>query len=233
MQQIRHYSFDLWYTLIRSNPEFKKQRALYFHQHFNAPQRPLDEIEQAFREVDLMCNSINEKTGQNIDAEEMYLMVIYKINRGHEIFESIDTTSLYHEMEKLVVQFCPSVFNDQTTGCLDKLCQAEDNTLNILSNTAFIKGKTLRKVLDHLELSKYFQFQIYSDEVGFSKPHPAMYKLLLEKVFSIRKNDNISSQEIVHIGDNPVADIMGARAAGIQALQINTNETLIHHLFPL
>ncbi len=33
MQEIKHYSFDLWFTLIKSNPKFKEERAKFFHRN--------------------------------------------------------------------------------------------------------------------------------------------------------------------------------------------------------
>lgn len=68
MSSYRHYSFDLWLTLIRSNPAFKQKRTEYFHQNFNYSHKSIDEVALAFRQIDIMCNTINEKTGKNIDA---------------------------------------------------------------------------------------------------------------------------------------------------------------------
>ncbi len=101
MVSIKHFSFDLWFTLIKSNPSFKKERALIFFKEYNTKSKPLIEIESVFRRIDFMCNSINEKTGKNIDAEEMYSMVLYEINDGKDILESTDLKKLYLSLENL------------------------------------------------------------------------------------------------------------------------------------
>lgn len=230
MRHIKHFSFDLWFTLIKSNPTFKKERALYFHKHFNSHNKALQEVETVFRTVDLMCNNINEKTGKNIDAEEMYLMVIYMINDGTSAFANIDTADLYSEMEQLIINFPPSIFNEQTKVCLQKLKEKSGVTLSILSNTAFVKGSTLRLILKEIEFAQYFDFQIYSDETQVSKPNKEIYRILLEKIVEFR-DFNIALNEIIHVGDNPVADILGAKAIGINAFQVNTNNKLISNLF--
>ena len=231
MDHIKHYSFDLWFTLIRSNPLFKKERANFFFNNFNSLNKTIEEVENVFRQVDLMCNAINEKTGGNIDAEEMYLMVIYNLNNSHIPFNNIDTGSLYHEMEQMILKNIPVIFNPQTPSTLHRIKQNTNTTINILSNTAFIKGSTLRLVMDKLDLAQYFDFQIYSDEVGASKPNTEIYNVLLKNIYNTRKEDNIGLNEIMHIGDNPIADIHGARLVGINAFQINTNDKLITHLF--
>ena len=222
MNNIKHFSFDLWLTLIKSNMTFKKERSKYFFKNFNSLSKSIEEVEFIFRNIDLKCNSINEITGKNIDAEEMYLMVIFYLNGTIKPFENIDLTSLYIEIEKLFFEYSPILFNNETQNCLDKIKQNTSNTLNILSNTGFIKGKTLKKVLDNLEISQYFNFEIYSDEIGFSKPNLKIYNNMIFEVLRLR-NQTISLNEIIHIGDNYNADILGARNAGIKAFQINSN----------
>jgi putative hydrolase of the HAD superfamily len=141
MGLFKHYSFDLWFTLIKSNPEFKKERAKYFHKNFNFNNKTLNEVETIFRNVDLMCNSINEKIGKNISAEEMYLMVLYQINEDNKYIGDINLQELYTEMETMFFNYPPSIFNFQTIEVLHSIKQFK-NTTNILSNTAFIKGST-------------------------------------------------------------------------------------------
>ena len=82
----KHYSFDLWLTLIKSNPAYKQERTRYFYQRFNTKHKNLAEIAVIFRQVDLMVNAINERTGKNVDADEMYLMIISMINDYDFIF---------------------------------------------------------------------------------------------------------------------------------------------------
>jgi putative hydrolase of the HAD superfamily len=80
--------------------------------------------------------------------------------------------------------------------------------------------------LDNLGISQYFDFQIYSDELGLSKPNIKIYHHLIDNIKTIR-NDNILMDEIIHIGDNYTADILGAKTAGIKSFQINSNEFTI------
>jgi putative hydrolase of the HAD superfamily len=230
MNLYKHYSFDLWMTLIKSNPSFKKERANFFEKNFNYKNKSIEEIASIFRQVDEMCNSINEKTGGNIDAEEMYLMVINIINDYTNPFQNINVNELYNEMECLVFKYLPVVYSEQTKKVLTTLKESGENSLNVLSNTAFIKGRTLREVLKRIELDSYFDFQLYSDEEGMSKPNKELFQLMLRNVSQNRK-EKIDLKEIIHIGDNPKADIWGANLAGINSLLINSNnETIIRLL---
>lgn len=231
MNNIKHFSFDLWSTLIKSNTNFKKERTLHFYKHFNSLNKSVEETKTVFRTVDLMCNATNERTGKNIDAEEMYLMVIYLLNDSFAPFGTLDLEVLYQDMEQLILQYRPVLFNTQTIDSLKRIKDNPNHTLNILSNTAFIKGVTLRKILIGLELTPYFDFEIYSDEVGLSKPNAEIYEVLLAQIRNIRKDNNISLDQIIHIGDNPIADIQGAESFGMKAFQINSNNKTINNLF--
>lgn len=228
MPSYQHYSFDLWLTLIRSNPEFKARRAQYFFERLNFSNKPLDEVLRVFRQVDLMVNHINEKTGKNIDADEMYLMVISMINGTHECIADVDIDGLYTRMEELLFNYLPVVYSAQTIDVLAQLTSQGNSTANILSNTGFIKGVTLRKVLKQLGLDEFFAFQLYSDEAGYSKPHPQFFKLMFEGAQKL--HPGITQAGIIHIGDNKLADIAGAQACGFNTLLINSTQQTITNL---
>ena len=226
MALYQHYSFDLWLTLIKSNPSFKIERAKIFFNKFNSKKKSLEEVQWIFRQVDLMCNAINETTGGNIDAEEMYLMVISMINDHQIALKEIDIAGLYEEMDLLLFEHLPCVYCTDTKEVLEKVKEQQGTTLNILSNTGFIKGRTLRRILGMIELSHYFDFQLYSDELGMSKPNKYIFQELLKNISEIRKMQ-VNPVSVIHIGDNPVADIEGAKAMGIESLLINSNQTSI------
>lgn len=224
----KHYSFDLWLTLIKSNPAFKMERAKYFHAHFNWSKKSFEEVSLVFRQVDLMVNAINEKTGKNIDAEEMYLMVISIMNNYATDFGSIDIEELYQEMDVLILKHLPEVYCKESIHVLRQLKES-GSTISLLSNTGFIKGKTLRKILNVLELDSLLDFQLYSDEVRLSKPNQQFFQLMLDKI-DRNKHIDLNLQDIIHVGDNPWADVKGAEKIGIKSLQINSNDLSIGHL---
>ena len=225
-----HYSFDLWLTLIKSNPEYKLERTRIFHRDFNPAGKSIEEVAKAFRTVDLMCNAVNEATGKNIDADEMHLMVISFINDNQFNLYEIDTAKLQADMETLVLSRMPVIYSPVTIEVLDHLKQKGGCTMSLLSNTGFIKGATLKKILVELKMDQYFDFQLYSDEVGMSKPNPALFNLMLQHIKQVNPEKDITLNNIIHIGDNPKADVGGANTAGIKSLLINSNNQSIFTL---
>lgn len=223
----KHYSFDLWLTLIKSNPQFKVARTAYFFKHFNAAHKSIEEVGQIFRQVDLMINAINEKTGKNVDADEMYLMVIALINNFNNNFKLIALDDLHRDMEKLLFTYPPVLYSNETLNVLAQIKAKPSVTTNILSNTGFIKGKTLRNILNHLGIAEYIDFQLYSDEVRMSKPNQNFFKLMLKEANQYQK---LNAADVIHVGDNQNADILGAHAVGINSLLVNSNHQTISHL---
>ncbi|MDG6907274.1 MAG: HAD family hydrolase, partial [Nitrososphaerota archaeon] len=75
-----------------------------------------------------------------------------------------------------------------------------------------------RSVRVHMEktwdMAKYFNFMILSEEVGFNKPDPEMFKLALDKA-------RIDPSEAWMIGDRVDADIGPARGLGMKAIRVS------------
>jgi putative hydrolase of the HAD superfamily len=225
----KHYSFDLWLTLIKSNPTYKQERTRYFYQKFNAKHKSITEIGVIFRQVDLMVNAINERTGKNVDADEMYLMIISMINDYDFNFHDVNLQEIDHDMEQLVFTHMPLLYSDSSLTVLEQLKSTGLSSTNILSNTGFIKGKTLKKVIKHLGIDQFIDFQLYSDEVRMSKPNAGFFQLMLDTI-DREKHTELLLKEVIHIGDNPHADVRGAEAMGINSMLINSNHLSISNL---
>lgn len=230
MPYYQHYSFDLWLTLIKSNPDFKAERAKYFHKHHNAFNKSEDDIAKIFRRVDLMVNAVNEKSGKNIDADEMYLMVINFINDDKANLDDVDMLHLATQMEDLLFSYPPQLYSAVTFGALQSLKKNSGGTFSLLSNTGYITGKTLRKVLALHQLDDFFDFQLFSDEVNMSKPNRDFFTAMLNNIGIVNPGKNIPLAAIVHVGDNPKNDILPAEAIGIDSLLINSNKNTILNL---
>lgn len=203
----QHFSFDLWLTLIKSNSEFKLKRAVLFKDFFHI-QEDINTVHRVIKYYDDSCNSINEVTGGNIDTFEIYALILnqFKINYNLEILKDF-----YIETEKLFFDYPPEKINNDLHVLLNRV-HSEGKSASILSNTGFIKGTTMRRFLNDLGILQYFKFQIFSDEVNFSKPNDEIFKIMLSNI-----DENIPLDKIIHIGDNFNADYKSAINFGINA----------------
>jgi putative hydrolase of the HAD superfamily len=219
----KHFSFDLWLTLIKSNPHFKNERSHFIHENYCSKSRSVADVSSSFRKVDLVCNAINEKIGGSISSDEMYAMVFCEIFQSTDCLVDVDFKALQIEMEKLFFQFPPLFLNAQTLDVISSLSQRDYLTMSISSNTGFIEGRVLREYLRNIEIDTFFNFQIFSDEVNLSKPNSCFFEVVLQKVREIRNELNLISQHVLHIGDNPIADVWGAQGMGLSTFLVLEN----------
>lgn len=206
-----HFSFDLWLTLIKSHPEFKAKRVELFSSFFNVD-KPIAEVAKVVKYYDDLCNSINEIAGGNIATFEIYLLILNALNVSVNHLDKERLDWFYQKSEDLFLEYSPVVIFENIHEVFDEI-KNRGKTINILSNTGFIQGKTMRKFLINENLDQYIDFHIYSDELNCSKPNP----LVFQEVKNNIKNQDLQLHQILHIGDNPIADYKGAKDFGFSA----------------
>ncbi len=88
-------------------------------------------------------------------------------------------------------------------------------SLGILSNGF---PRVQESKLSRLELHSYFEYKVYSEDVGVAKPYPG--------IFSEAANiSNSKPTETIYIGDSYENDIVGAKNFGWQAIFFNPKKT--------
>ena len=90
---------------------------------------------------------------------------------------------------------------------------ARGYTLAVVSNTMRTPGVVLRKLLERYGLLRFFKHTTFSDEVGIRKPAPDIFALSLRAVGG-------EPSTAVHVGDDVMLDVRGARAAGMRAIHL-------------
>ncbi|MEG0529114.1 MAG: HAD family hydrolase [Bacilli bacterium] len=207
-----HFSFDLWMTIIKSNPEFKPKRTILFKEYFSID-KSVEEIDKTIRYYDNLYNLISEKTGNHIEREEIFLLILNVLGKNVELINSEDIDDFFIKSDILFLENRPQIIWKEIPSILEKITDL-GKTANILSNTAFIHGNSLREVLKSLNLEQYFTFMIFSDEVGVSKPNIKIFEYLYENTQKIKQ---LEKSKIIHVGDNIKADYEGALKFGFDA----------------
>jgi HAD superfamily hydrolase (TIGR01509 family) len=98
----------------------------------------------------------------------------------------------------------------QTHGLLDSL-RERGLRLGLVSN-AFDPGWLLRRDLEQMGLAERLDVAVFSSEVGKRKPHPAIFERALREL-------EISPERALFVGDSLAADVAGAKALGMTAVQ--------------
>lgn len=139
--------------------------------------------------------------------------------RETSIIDIILTTfkriNIQHDSLKEIVS---GVFNEVITsqkyywypGAKETLRYLNQNgyKLGLISNTHWPFRERARE-----EYASLLDVITLSYEHGFVKPHPAIFQDTLTKM-------NVKAGQCIHVGDNPIADIEGAKKAGMKTIYI-------------
>jgi putative hydrolase of the HAD superfamily len=172
--------------------------------------------------TDKLSDRYNEISGKKLKTELMYKHIL--INLGISPLTISD--DLIQEIKvyanNLFLNFQPLFLNNEITNILDNLVD-KGYSINLSSNTGFIEGDIINETLRNLDIHKYFRFLVYSDKIFASKPSSDFFN----EVFI---QSNFQKQEIIHIGDNYIADYKGAINFGFNALHINQHQYNINDI---
>jgi len=86
---------------------------------------------------------------------------------------------------------------------------AEQYRVGLISN--FTHAPVIHKSLRKVGIHRYFNAIIISEDVGWRKPSPEIFKDALNRL-------QVTAHEAVFIGDSPIEDIKGAKDAGIKTI---------------
>ncbi len=118
-------------------------------------------------------------------------------------------------------EYVPSVAReafDDVAPCLEKLHQT-DLKMGVVSNID--STEELRKGLEDLNLTYYFQAIVASGAVGYAKPHPEIFRIASREL-------NLATSALVHVGDLYAVDVVGAQSAGVTGILIDRDDKLLN-----
>lgn len=202
---IKNISFDLWGTLIKQNPQYSIQRLEYLE---SISKKSKQEITGVLSQVKSSFNNIIETHGVQFDSLLLHRIIVEKLELP------VSAGTLCDELTEMFLKYPPMLYDENTYETLRTL--SENYKLYLLSNTLLIEGKTLRKVMEELDIHKFFYCRIFSNEMNMSKPNPMLF-------FALHNRMSCLKEEVVHIGDSYKCDVLGATKYGFNAIEINTD----------
>lgn len=131
----------------------------------------------------------------NIDYDKEYILELIHTYRSH-----IPEIKLYEDAKYII----------------ENLYNNKDVKLGIITDGYAITQRNKLKVLD---IYKYFELIIVTDELGkeYWKPHKKSYEMMKEAL-------NIEYENMVYVGDNVSKDFVTANKLGIHTILINRSE---------
>lgn len=230
-------SLDIWGTLLRSDPAFKPARNEMLRAEL-APSIEPDAFNLAMRECDREADEICMARGTDVGfTERVHLTLAHlrepavhprqlpgstvadervsaetrdSVRECADIRESV-IGELMERQATLARAHHPRALHDDLPGLVAEL--AATRPVILTSNTGMLPGVLMRELLVLAGFGGDLGM-VFSNEVTWAKPDRRIFEVTLGLA------DGIPAQQVVHIGDNPVADVQGAEAAGLSAVLV-------------
>ncbi len=207
---------DLFFDLDHTLWDFERNSKLTFQKIFSELKIniPLEHFIKNYRPINL---SMWKKYRKNIISQEELRYVRLK-----KTFESLNKTiepKIINDISKLYIDYLSS-YPHLFPGTINVLNELSDRyNLHIITNG--FKNIQYKK-LESSGIVKFFKNVFTSEDFGYKKPHPLIFKKALEIT-------DTSPSCAIMIGDNLEVDILGSMQQGMQAIHFNSNKDPLHN----
>lgn len=215
---INHISFDLWGTLLKSNPEYRYAQAQYYKEF----------VQENLRQEVFDPASVLKAASTCADTMIGYLGI--DINplgyAGLALAEQIMLTDTAAELvhwlkqgfQEIAISNPPALIHADTIEILVEL-KEKGKTLSVGSNTGYIESKTMFRLLRKLGINHLFDFHVFSDTTYACKPRMKFFKSIRDQVGQI-------PAVILHVGDTNTFDVYPAKEYGFQSFLVDKDYPL-------
>jgi putative hydrolase of the HAD superfamily len=214
---IEAVTFDLWDTMVHDDSDeatrkargLRTKRAERRHllwQALNAVE-PIDAetVTLAYDVADAAFNHVWHDLFVTWTIAERLRVALEGLGRELPEAAFAEVVAAHESME---VEIPP----DTIEGIGEALAKlAQRYKLCVVSDTIVTPGTGLRALLEGHGLKQYFSGFAFSDEVGHSKPHRAMFDAAASQL-------GVAMEAMVHIGDRDHNDVKGPQALGMKAV---------------
>jgi putative hydrolase of the HAD superfamily len=202
----RAVTFDYWNTIMRPNPRVSDIRVAAWRARYEEVGHDVDEavLRDAFTAV-WEQHQASWLRNEQYTGERAARAALELIDRP------VDPATRDALIEAFTTQTAGVELCDGVAELLSELHE-RGLRLGIICDVGFTPSIGLRRILDGFGLLSLFTGWSFSDEVGWYKPAPEIFRHALGYL-------GVPPQHVAHIGDLRRTDVAGAKAAGMLALR--------------
>ncbi|MFQ5839207.1 MAG: HAD family hydrolase [Candidatus Methylomirabilales bacterium] len=212
-------TFDLWNTLLLETREAGAKvredriRNVFLTLQGLGHDGTLEELRSADDEVGRRLEA-EWRSNRDLGVEEQVRILLgsLEIEDG---FGQMAMADLEWAYVSAILKTPPTL----TRGAKELLAtlKARGYHLGVISNTGRVPGAMLRLILQRHEVLEYFDVLTFSDTLGLRKPVADLFTHTLERL-------GTEPRAALHIGDDPAADVQGARSIGMGAVLFGSGQ---------
>jgi len=214
---LKAITFDLWDTIVHDDsdelkraaqglPTKRAARRQLVHEALNQLE-PIEQskVDLAYDTADAAFNVVWHDQHVTWTIADRLRVALHGLGRSLPA-AAFDQLVAGHESMEVDIE------PDLIDGCAEALTElAQRYRLAIVSDAIVTPGRCLRDLLQKHGVKQYFDGFAFSDEVGRSKPHRAMFCSAAEQL-------GVELEEMIHIGDRDHNDVQGPHALGMGAV---------------
>lgn len=216
---VRAITFDFWGTLLFDPPSsdnrYKTRRMKDFESILAAAglRASAAALDRAYEESASYLGRIWARH-RDVPVEDHVRAIVAAIDRDFGARLPADVLAALVDAYARPILMVPPAVDDGALRALHALV-AGGYKLAVVSNTMRTPGATLRRLLERYGLLACFGHTAFSDETGVRKPDPAIFLGALRAL-------GAEPAAAIHVGDDGILDVEGARAAGMRVVQVTS-----------
>jgi len=214
---VRAVTLDLWGTLFLDGPgsddRYRRPRLVGIQSALagTGVAAAPDRLERAYAATGSWLGQL-WRVNRDVTVREHVRAMLESLEPGLRDRLSAETMAALIRAYASPALLAPPAVDRDARAALEALAEA-GALLAVVSNTMRTPGEVVRQILDRSGLLSLFRVLVFSDECGIRKPARGIFLRAL-------KDLGVSPEHAVHVGDDSILDVEGARDVGMRAIQV-------------
>ena len=220
--RIQAVSLDIWGTILRSDPDFKPSRNALLRDAL-APAVDEAVFNEVMRTADRAADDESMRTGMDVGFTERVVLTLQHLGMPAPADLAERVPALLAQQAVLAREHHPQPLHPDLPRAIAEL--AAVMPVAYTSNTGMLPGSLMRELLALAHFDSGLG-EVFSNETGVAKPAAGIFDVTVRAIEALADARGFARPgrgEILHVGDNPIADLHGAQSAGLQAVLVSPN----------
>ncbi len=172
---------------------------------------PPDEFLQVYRATAADQREVRRTMHQEVSNRRLLVATLQRL--GYSVDDQ--SPAVVHGVEAYFQPWRLTVFEDAWRAVEGLRAACRFGVISNFTDTCF-----LHRAVQRLGLADFFESVVVSEEVGWRKPHPRIFRRFLQQM-------GVDAEDVLFVGDDLQCDIVGAKNVGMRTAWIVRDATTV------